>query len=196
MNIKQLNQSVIEDVNRGKEKAFAVLYDCYFTYLCACATTYILNPDEAKDVVNEIFINIWQKREQLVYPVHSYLLRSVRNGCLNYLRSLRNRERIIDEYCEEIINFQEELCCNDEDPLTILEVEELKGQVDAVIGSLPDKCRFVFEKYLYGNLSPREIADEQGLSVNTVRVHIKHAMDKMRLELGGSIGILLFYLFK
>ncbi|WP_455591559.1 RNA polymerase sigma-70 factor [Bacteroides sp.] len=194
MNIKQLNQSVIEDINRGKEKAFAVLYDCYFTYLCACATTYILNPDEAKDVVNEVFVNIWQKREQLVYPVHSYLLRSVRNGCLNHLRSLRNRERVIDEYREELISFQEELCRNDEDPLTILEVEELKGQVDAVICSLPDKCRFVFEKYLYGNLSPQEIADEQGLSVNTVRVHIKHAMDKMRVELGSGIGILLIFL--
>lgn len=196
MNIKQLNQTVIEDINRGKEKAFAVLYDCYFTYLCTCATTYILNPEEAKDVVNEVFISIWQKREQLVYPVHCYLLRSVRNGCLNHLRSLRNRERIIDEYREEIINFQEELCRNEEDPLTILEVDELKKQVDAIICSLPEKCRFVFEKYLYGNLSPQEIADEQGLSVNTVRVHIKHAMDKMRLELGGSIGILLFYLFK
>lgn len=195
MNITQLDRSVIEDINRGKEKAFAVLYDCYFTYLCACATAYILNPEEAKDIVNEVFINVWRKREQLVYPVHSYLLCSVRNGCLNYLRSLHNRERVIDEYREELINFQEELCRNDENPLTILEVEELKGQVAAIVCSLPEKCRFVFEKYLYGNLSPQEIADEMGLSVNTVRVHIKHAMDKMRLELGGSIGILLFYLF-
>lgn len=194
MTINQLNLSVIEDINRGKEKAFAVLYDCYFTYLCAVATTYILNPDEAKDVVNEVFINVWQKREQLTFPIHSYLLCSVRNGCLNYLRSLRNRERVIDEYHEELINFQEEYCLNNETPLAILEIEDLKGQVNSVVQSLPEKCRFVFEKYLYGNLSPQEIADEQGLSVNTVRVHIKHAMDKMRLELGGSVGILLLFL--
>ena len=196
MNIPQLNPSVIEDINLGKEKAFAVLYDCYFTYLCACATAYILNPEEAKDVVNEVFIHIWQKREQLAYPVHSYLLRSVRNGCLNYLRSLHSRERVVDEYREELIDFQEELCRNNENPLTLLEVEELKGQVADIVRSLPDKCRLVFEKYLYENLSPQEIADRQGLSVNTVRVHIKHAMDKMRLELGIGIGILLFYLFK
>lgn len=194
MTINQLNLSVIEDINRGKEKAFAVLYDCYFTYLCAVATTYILNPDEAKDVVNEVFMNVWQKREQLTFPVHSYLLCSVRNGCLNYLRSLHSRERVIDEYREELINFQEEYCLNNETPLAILEIEDLKKQVNSVVQSLPEKCRLVFEKYLYGNLSPQEIADEQGLSVNTVRVHIKHAMDKMRMELGGSVGILLFFL--
>lgn len=194
MTINHLNQSIIDDISRGKEKAFAVLYDCYFTYLCAVATTYILNPDEAKDVVNEVFINVWQKREQLTFPVHSYLLRSLRNGCLNYLRSLHSRERIIDEYREELINYQEEYCLNNDTPLTILEIEDLKEQVNSAVQSLPEKCRIVFEKYLYGNLSPQEIADEQGLSVNTVRVHIKHAMDKMRLELGGSIGMLLFFL--
>ena len=47
----------------------------------------------------------------------------------------------------------------------------------------------------YTNLTPQEIAEKNGISVNTVRVHIKNAMDKMKEKLGSRIGILLFFLF-
>lgn len=74
--------------------------------------------------------------------------------------------------------------------MQLLEIEELKSQVNTVIDSLSVKCRLVFEKYLYEGMSPQEIADEQAISVNTVRVHIKNAMDHIKLQLGPTAGIL------
>ena len=98
-------------------------------------------------------------------------------------------------YREELIAFQEEFCKNDNNPLQLLEIEELKSQVNTVIDSLSVKCRLVFEKYLYEGMSPQEIADEQAISVNTVRVHIKNAMDHIKLQLGPTAGILFLFLY-
>lgn len=190
----KISEQIIEDINSGKENAFSILYDCYFSYLCAYATTYVFDPDEAKEVVNDVFISIWRNRGQLSFPIHSYLLRGVQNRCLNYIRALHTRERVLDEYRDELIAFQEEFCQNDGNPLQLLEVEELKNQVNTVVNSLSAKCRLVFEKYLYDGMSPQEIADEQAISVNTVRVHIKNAMDHIKLQFGSATGILLLLL--
>ena len=126
----------------------------------------------------------------------TYILQSVQNGCLNYIRALKNRERVMDEYRKELLNYQEEYCANDNTPLQLLEIEDLQKQVHNVVNSLPERCRIIFEKYLYNNKSPQEIAEELDISVNTVRVQIKNAMDKMKVKLGTSLGILLLFLFQ
>ena len=88
-----IDKSVIDGINRGDERAFAVLYNNYFTYLCTCAVGYIFDADAAKEIVNDVFVHIWNKQTELEFPIHSYLLRCVQNGCLNYIRSLRSREK-------------------------------------------------------------------------------------------------------
>lgn len=191
-----VDRSVVEGINRGDEKAFSVLYNRYFTYLCTCAAGYIFDADAAKEVVNDVFIHLWNKRTGLEFPVHAYLLRCVQNGCLNHIRSLRSRERVLDEFKEELLLFQEEYCRSGETPLQLLEVEDLKKQVQAAVDSLPAKCRVIFEKYLYKNLSPQEIADEYNLSVNTVRVQIKNAFDRLKKYLGPALFVLFHLLLR
>lgn len=190
-----VNQYLIEKINKGDEKAFEAFYNSYFVYLCACANSYIFNPVEAQDIVNEVFVHIWYKRSELSFPVHAYLIRSVRNGCLNYLRSLHSRERIVDEYRASLLEYQEEYCMTECDPLQEVEVKDLERQVEEVVSALPFKCKMVFEQYLYAELTPLEIAEKNHISINTVRVHIKNAMDRIRIKLGRRFGILLLFLF-
>ena len=190
-----VKEDIISRINNGDAKAFEQLYTTFYVYLCAVATKYVYNSEAAREIVNDVFMNIWSSRGQLSFPIHNYLLRSVQNRCLNYIRTLHTRERVLDEYREELIAFQEEFCKNDNNPLQLLEIEELKSQVNKVIDSLSVKCRLVFEKYLYEGMSPQEIADEQAISVNTVRVHIKNAMDHIKLQLGPTAGILLLLLY-
>ncbi len=169
---KMIDQAVIDRINQGDVKAFECLYNDYFVYLCACANSYIFNAEEAQDIVNEVFMKLWYKRGDLFFPIHPYLVRSVQNGCLNYLRSLHSRERVADEYRETLLEYQEEYCMSECNPLKEMEQADLERQVQTVITSLPDKCRTVFEQYLYSELTPQEIAEKNGISVNTVRVHI------------------------
>ncbi|WP_274972594.1 RNA polymerase sigma-70 factor [Bacteroides fluxus] len=195
MSLVRINEQIIEGINAGKESSFSALYDGYYSYLCVYATTYVFDTDEAKEIVNDVFVNIWNSRGQLSFPIHNYLLRSVQNRCLNHIRTLHTRERVLDEYREELLAFQEEFCAKDDDPLQFLEIEELKSQVSRVIDSLSARCSLVFRKYLYEGMSPQEIADEQGMSVNTVRVHIKNAMDRIKSRLGSLAGLLLLFVY-
>ena len=190
-----IEQNLVERINKGDEKAFEILYNDYFVYLCTCANSYIFNPVEAQDIVNDIFAKTWYRRSELSYPIRAYLIRAVQNGCLNYLRSLRSRERILDEYREELLKYQEEYCTTENNPLSIIEQADLKRQVEEIVSSLPDKCRTIFEQYLYSNLSPQEIADKNCISINTVRVHIKNAMDRIKKLMNPYAGILISYLF-
>lgn len=193
MDASIVDKDLIERINKGEEKAFEVLYNSYFVYLCA--NSYIFNPVEAQDIVNETFAKIWYRRGELSFPIHAYLIRAIQNGCLNYLRSLHSRERIIDEYREALLEYQEEFCASECSPLQEMELADLEKSVQNIVSSLPDKCRFIFEQYLYSNLTPQEIADKNNISVNTVRVHVKNAMDKIREKVGSRVGILLFFLF-
>lgn len=195
MSLVRINEQTVADINAGKESAFSALYDSYYSYLCVYATTYIFDTDEAKEIVNDVFMNVWNSRGRLNFPIHNYLLRSVQNRCLNHIRTLHTRERVLDEYREELLAFQEEFCATDDNPLQLLEMEELKRQVGTVIDSLPAKCSLVFKKYLYEGMSPQEIAAEQVMSVNTVRVHIKHAMDSIKLQLGPMASLLLLFVY-
>lgn len=56
MDASIVDKDLIERINKGEEKAFEVLYNSYFVYLCACANSYIFNPVEAQDIVNETFL--------------------------------------------------------------------------------------------------------------------------------------------
>ena len=76
-----------------------------------------------------------------------------------------------------------------------MEQADLERQVQTVITSLPDKCRTVFEQYLYSNLLRRKLPRRNGISVNTVRVHIKNAMDKMKEKLGSTNRNSLYFFF-
>lgn len=190
-----VDQYLIEKINKGDEKAFEILYNSYFVYLCSCANSYIFNPVEAQDIVSETFAKVWYKRSELSFPIHAYLVRAIQNGCLNYLRSLHSRERIMDEYREALLEYQEEFCASDSTPLQEMEMADLERQIQELMASLPEKCRTIFEQYLYSHLTPQEIADKHHISINTVRVHIKNAMDKIKEKMGTRIGILLLFLF-
>ena len=67
MDASIVDKDLIERINKGEEKAFEVLYNSYFVYLCACANSYIFNPVEAQDIVNETFAKIWYRRGELSF---------------------------------------------------------------------------------------------------------------------------------
>lgn len=191
MSIKDINENIVKKISESDEKSFSLLYSCYYTYLNTIALCYIFDRDEANEVVNNVFINMWLKRNTLSYPIHSYLIQSVKNGCLNHIRSKQTNERILSEHTKRLLDFQEEYIRSNPTPLQYVETQELEKEVRNAIEQLPEKCRFIFEQYLFEGKMPEEISKELFISVSTVRVQIKNAMDKLRITLGHLIIILL-----
>jgi RNA polymerase sigma-70 factor (family 1) len=191
MSIKKIDENVIQKIAKGEEKAFSLLYDCYYTYLNTVALCYVYNRDVANEIVNDVFINIWHKRSILAYPIHSYLIQSIKNGCLNQIRAQKTKDRILTEHKKQLLDFQEEYILSNPTPLQYVETQEIENQVRNAISQLPDKCRNIFEQYLFSGKLPDEIAKEQMISVSTVRVQIKNAMDKLKVSLIHLISFLL-----
>jgi RNA polymerase sigma-70 factor (ECF subfamily) len=101
----RLLSNIFERIKNGDEKAFDYIFDTYYTGLCIFANKYVEDIDLAEDIVQELFIKIWVKREQLNIndSLKSYLFQSVNNSCLNHLKHLKIR----DNYKKEGLKHQE-----------------------------------------------------------------------------------------
>ena len=103
----RIDEDLIARINAGDERAFKMLYDHYFTYLCTSAMYYTIDADVSKEIVNDVFIAVWERKVRLVHPIHSYLQTCVRNGCLNHIRSRKSRALMTDGYGLELLRLQE-----------------------------------------------------------------------------------------
>ena len=180
-----VDKAIVQQVNKGSEQAFAELYKAYYAYLNAVAIYYLQDKEVAQEVVDDVFLNVWEKRENLVFPIHIhyYLVRSVQNGCLNYIRSQRALQTALDGHRDEVLFFLEEHILSTSTPLEDVELKETEAEIRRVVDNLPIKMRAVFEAYFYDGKSAEEIAEEMNLSVNTIRVQIKNALDKLKQSL-------------
>lgn len=190
MNIDQIDEHIIMQINDGSEQAFSELYKAYYTYLNTIAIYYLFDKNVSLEVVDDVFLNIWFKRRTLTYPVHSYLVRAVQNGCLNYIRTQRTLQSVLDTHQEQLSTFQEECILSTPAPLQDVELKETETEIRQAVNQLPPKCRSIFEAYFYAGKSAEEIAVEMGLTVSTVRVQIKNALDKLKQMLKHLLFIL------
>ncbi len=183
MNINHINKEVIEQIRNGSEKAFSGLYSAYYSYLNAVALCYLLDKNCSAEIVDDVFVNIWNKRETLSYPIHYYLVRSVQNGCLNYIRMQRAQQNILDEHKDQMLAFQENYIQSTPVPLQYVEMRQTEEEIRSVVNQLPLKCRQVFEEYFYAGKEIDVIAKDMGLTVSTVRVQLKNATDRLKSAL-------------
>lgn len=179
-----VKEDIISRVNNGDTKAFEQLYTTYYVYLCAVATKYVYNAEAAREIVNDVFMNVWNHHATLIHPVNAYLIRSVRNHSLNYLRDKRLREVPLSDIQEGLLAIQEQQVDADPHPLAYLENKEFEEKIYRAVDALPPKCRDIFVQYLYHNKSYEEIAVTNHISSSTVRVQIKIGLTKLRELLG------------
>ena len=193
-----IEKEVIQRVNNGDTKAFELLYSTYYVYLCAVAVKYVYKPEMAEEIVNDVFLNVWNNRSSLFYPIKAYLVRAVQNQCLSYYRKKRLDEIAVSDIKDYTVEIYEQLVYLDSSPLACLENKELANQISKAIDQLPEKCREIFIQHLYYNKTYEEIARMKNISSSTVRVQIKQGLSKLRVLLGDLYPVvcLLFDIFQ
>ncbi|MEG1564734.1 MAG: RNA polymerase sigma-70 factor [Bacteroides sp.] len=194
MDLNEISEKTITALRHGDVKSFDKIYHTYYLYLCAIAVYYVRNRQVAAEIVNDVFVSFWQKRNQITYPVLPYLRRAIQNGSISYLRSSSYAERELIE--EDALAFLENHILSSDNPLESLEASEMHEMILQKVNELPDRCRAIFKSHLYESKSYTEIAEEYGLSVTTVRVQMKIALEKLKDKLPGShfIALLIFFL--
>jgi len=154
--------------------------------LCFFAQKYVKDFETSKEIVQDAFISLWEKREtiDMSRPVKSYLTMVIHNKCTNYLRDNRKFDPFI-------LNIENLLEVPEYDGADILVEEELKLKIDASILELPEKCREIFVLNRYENLKYQEIANKLQISVKTVETQMSKALQHMRIRLAEFISVFL-----
>lgn len=166
-------------MREGDEKAFRMLYDIYYHRLFCIARQYLHDEFIAETIVSDVFYSLWENRNELDIRIslNAYLIRTVRNFSLNYLQK-NYVEREVSLNNLEITSPL--LFLSDEYPLGHLMEKELTERIYREIDSLPKETRQVFILSRLEELKHDEVAKRLGISVNTVKYHIKQALVILR----------------
>jgi RNA polymerase sigma-70 factor (ECF subfamily) len=180
---------VNEDTRIFDEQALESLFRNHYIGLCRFANGYVKDQEAAKEIVQDAFVNLWEKRNtiDLSKPVKSYLFTTVRNKCLNYLRD--NKKFSSDLLALE--NLSNEGMFDQPDKLV---ESDIRSQIDRAIDELPEKCREIFKLSRYQHLKYQQIADQLHISVKTVETQMSKALQHMRSRLAEYLPIIFFIL--
>ena len=183
----------VEQLRLGNEYAYKCLFDKHYQVLCHYASRIICDDYQAEALVSDVIFHIWEKRRSLVIDrsVRAFLMTCVRNRCIDYLRSSARKDSTDFESLSKELH-------DNESPLGILLEKELEQDISRSISELPVKTKEVFEMNRFSGKSYDEIADFLGISVNTVKYHMKQALSILRekiTEYGALIASLFFLSF-
>ena len=158
-------------IRAGSQDAFDELFTSHWEVLCAYATALVHQRAAAEDVVQEVFVELWQRRRQLApHPdARAYLLTATRNRALNYLRGQSRHQRKISVLPKSRVS----------EPTVDAELsaDELQRALEACLTTLPERCREVFILQRYGGLTYADIASVLGIARKTVEVHMGRALE-------------------
>lgn len=199
MNRNLMEKQLIENLRRGDESAFRCIYDRYYESLCRFADLFLHDAALAEEIVDDVIFYLWEHRKEveIAYSLRAYLMRSVRNRCLNELNSLSRREelRFSSFSLPENTEFLDSLFIEKGHPLGYLLEQELEDELSRGIEALPEECRTVFKKSRFEQKKYEEIAQELNISVNTVKYHIKNALAFLQKHVSSYLKLLLCYIF-
>jgi len=174
----------------GDRGAYTVIYQRYSGLLYLHAYNMMRNREEARDIVQEIFTNLWNGRQSLEIKsnVSGYLYAATRNRVLKSLA----RKKVQSSYLSTLTEHTET------DNFTDFRVREkqLSYLIEREIDNLPEKMREVFLLSRKTNLKHKEIAEKLGISESTVKTQINNALRILRAKLGLIAYILLLFKLK
>jgi RNA polymerase sigma-70 factor (ECF subfamily) len=169
---------ILQKIAKNDRKVFEQVFKSHYTELCRFAMRYVREEIACEEIVQEVFISIWERRAELNInsSIKAYLFTAVRNRSFNYIKLQLPKEHQktdVDALSELQID-------NNEDDLRL---EELKAYVNEAIDLLPRKCKAIFILSRTAGMTYREIADEMDISVKTVENQVGLALKKLREQL-------------
>lgn len=173
--VHQRDRALVQRIKQGDRAAFEALFRAYAAPLCQFVYRYVACRQVAEDLVQDLFLHIWQQREIWNVPrsVSSYLYRAARNRALDQLK----HENVVERWRDEVYH-NSDMTADSAD--TLLRTGEVTMHVQTTIASLPERCRIVFILSRWHGLSYREISQVMQISVKTVETQMSRAFDKLR----------------
>ena len=174
-----MTDSIIKHFNRGSEKAYQKIFNKLYPVLCSFAEKYLNDSDEAEDVTQEVFIELWNQKEKFISinQIKNFLYLSIKNKCLNIIKHNKVRLNYINDYniIEKEDYYEEQIIRS-----------EINLYIKNAIFSLSKQKREIIILSMKG-FKNNEIAEELNISINTVKLQKKLAYQKLREQLKSSV---------
>lgn len=185
----QQSPELLNALRNGKKEAYAQLVDTFYGELCQYATNLSRDAYRSEDIVQNVMIKLWEKRDRL-HPglnLKGYLYRSVYNEFVDQYRKEMATTALEKKYLEELDAYLDQ---GDAERM-----EKLMAVVNREIDQLPAKCRETFLLSKKEGLTYGEIAQYMDVSVKTVETQMTKAFSILREKVGEKLNSLLFLLF-
>ena len=175
-----------EGFRSGKAAAYEAIYDRYWQLLFRFARKFLQDELAAQDVVQEVFTIFWLKKGQFDgnSPLAAYLYTLTKNKILDMVK----RSKVETRYLEHL---RKAVQLGDALPDQLYIEKQFYEQVEKEIANLPEKMRIVFEMSRKQYMSNREIAEELGISEQTVKNQVSNAIRALKNKFGDSLNIFL-----
>ncbi len=173
----------------GDEKAFREIYLRYWKKLYNTTLRRIQSPDVVEEIVQDIFLRLWERRNSLqVDCLEAYLFSSVRYAAINHIKSMLVQERYADY---AYVHFAEGSSTTDEQ----MELDELMNAVEQQLNDLPEKTRCIFRMNRLEYQSVKEISSKLKVPERTVEYHLSQAIKSLRIYLRDYLLPSIFIVF-
>jgi len=171
----------------GEEAAFSHLYDRYWGVLFLHARRMLANEEEAKDLVQTFFYNLFVNLPQLTFETsfNSYVYRCIRNMVLDYIK----HQHVVHRYLASFNDFMDSGTLITDQEVRRRELEQL---IEEGVSTLPPKMQQIFRLSRMEQLSHKEIAQKLSISEHTVKSQINNALRILRNKLGAGLVLLFF----
>lgn len=181
---------LLPGLQSGDEKAFSQVFLLLYPPLCQFAEKFVGDACDAENIVEDIFLKLWDRALLFNDEEHlkAFLYRSIRNACLNFLKVSKRAFERNTAFAKEQGEYDEATY------LTEITRTEIIAELYAAISELPAQARKVIIKTYIEGQSNQEVADELGLSINTVKNHKQNGLALLRSKLPDE-SYLIFILF-
>ena len=180
-----MNNIKIQSFKKGDPAAFRGVFELHYKRICAFGYRYIPDASTVEDIIQDVFLSLWERKKDFEHPdsIKSFLYTTARNKCLNHLK----HKKVIRKHEASIIKELE----SDQFFIGHVIEEEVFHQLHSEIKMLPEASQKIMILSLKGK-KIKEIAQQLGISENTVKTQKKLAYAKLRTKLSFDLkGILL-----
>lgn len=177
---------------------FEKFYVTWYSRVKHFAYEYVLSDAEAENITQDVFLDLYQKKELLNYHLNivAYLFTSVRNRCIDYLRhKILEQEAVSDMQEAFDLKLRMKFDSLEDFNADLLSEDNVKEMIDKALQSLPERCREIFIKSKLEGKKHNEIAEELNISIKTIESQMTIAYKKLREELKNYFPLLLFILY-
>lgn len=184
---KKSDDELLQYIKDGNQNAYAEIYRRYSEVLFRHAVRLLQDRSEAEDVIQEVFLMIWEKRNKifLANSLSSYLYNTVRNRIFNHL----THQKVIVKYLDSIREFIKNGHYSTDE--TIRE-KELTIIIEKEIAALPPKMREIFLLSREEDLSYKDIGRQLHISDKTVKQQVYNAVKILKIKITSFLSIFPF----